>query len=75
MSLHKSLVSKAGLTRHRNVLKRTERILKLQEDEKWQEDQSVFGLPKVRTMKMKKKAKVKAKAEDAAAEEEAPAAK
>ena len=73
MSLHKSLVSKAGLTRHRNVLKRSERILKLQEEEKWGEDMSVFGLPKVRNMKMKKKPKVKAKTEEEAAAEAAEA--
>ncbi|MFH1550833.1 MAG: small basic protein [Planctomycetota bacterium] len=62
MSLHKSLVSKEGLKRHRNVLNRAERIKALQEDDRWDEERSVFGLPKVRHMKVRKKGKDKAKA-------------
>lgn len=76
MSLHKSLVTKSGLTKHRNVLSRAERIKALQDEGRWQEDRSVFGLPKVASRKMKKKAKVKeAKVEgEAAAGAAAPAA-
>ncbi len=70
MSLHKSLVSRAALERHRNVLTRTERIKKLREEEKWEDGRSVFGLPKVRNLKIKKKAKVK-KAAEGEAEAEA----
>ncbi len=65
MSLHKSLVSKEGLKRHRNVLNRAERIKALQEDDRWEEERSVFGLPKVRHMKVRKKGKDKAKTAEA----------
>ncbi len=47
MSLDRSLRQKNALVRHRNVLTRAERIASLQEQEKWQADGSVFGLPKV----------------------------
>jgi len=80
MSIHKSLVSKDMLKRQRSVLTRAERIEKLMEDEKWEDEMSVFGLPKVKVEKVKKKAKVKevkeeeveagAEAEAAAAEDE-----
>jgi len=55
MSIHKSLVAKGRLKRHRNVLSRTERILKLEDEEKWSaEKDSVFALPKVRVARLKK---------------------
>lgn len=47
MSLDASLKSASSLVRHRNVLTRAERLDKLKDEEKWNEDQSVFGLPKV----------------------------
>ena len=47
MSIDRSLKIKGALTRHRNVLTRPERIEKLQEEEKWEEGNSVLGLPKV----------------------------
>ena len=47
MSIDRSLKIKGALTRHRNVLSRAERIEKLKEEEKWNEDDSVLGLPKV----------------------------
>ena len=66
MSQHASLkVSSVGV-KHRNVLKRHERIKKLQENEKWQERTSVLGLPKVKSMKIKVR---KAKSEKVAGEE------
>lgn len=81
MSMHKSLVAKGRLKRHRNVLTRTERLLKLEEEEKWAADKdSVFSLPKVRVAKLKKShAKKKEKQEEEAegvegAVEAAPAA-
>lgn len=50
MSMHKSLKIKGHLQRRRNVLSRKERIEKLMEEGKWTEDDdSVFGLPKVRS--------------------------
>lgn len=68
MSMHKSLVAKGRLKRHRNVLTRTERLLKLEEEEKWAADKdSVFSLPKVRVAKLKKShAKKKEKQEEEA---------
>jgi small basic protein (TIGR04137 family) len=48
MSIDSSLKIKGALERHRNVLKRSERIEKLKEEEKWSEEaDSVLGLPKV----------------------------
>ena len=47
MSIDHSLKVKGALTRHRNVLTRSERIEKLKDDEKWSEDNTVLGLPKV----------------------------
>lgn len=47
MSIDRSLKIKGALERHRNVLSRAERIEKLMEEEKWDEQQSLFGLPKV----------------------------
>jgi len=47
MSLDRSLKTTGSLTRHRNVLKRAERIAILEDEDRWNPDQSVFGLPKV----------------------------
>ena len=47
MSLDRSLKSANALIRHRNVLTRTERLVKLNEEERWNDSKSVFGLPKV----------------------------
>ena len=47
MSVDRSLKIKGALERHKNVLSRAERIEKLKEEERWDEEQSVFGLPKV----------------------------
>ncbi len=61
MSMDRSLKVGGSLVRHRNVLSRAERIAKLTELERWKEEQSVFGLPKVahRNVKVGKKAKKK----------------
>ena len=62
MTIDKSLKRKGRLTRARNVLKRGERIAKMQEDDRWDEGRSPFGLPKIRVVKStsgkKKKKKV-----------------
>jgi small basic protein (TIGR04137 family) len=47
MSIDPSLKIKGALTRHRNVLKRAERIELLKEEERWSEEDSLLGLPKV----------------------------
>ena len=64
MSIDKSLVSKGKLVRHRSVLTRTERIQHLTDEGLWDEKKSVYGLPKVKTIKVKKKAKVAKKTEE-----------
>ncbi len=77
MSVHKSLVTKGKLVRARNVLKRAERIMELEKAGKWKGDEnSPFGLPKVRVLKAKKRVKEKKKDEvvGATAEGAAPAA-
>ena len=53
MSLDKSLKSQASLARHRNVLKRAERIEILKQEDRWEEGQSPIGLPKVANRKAK----------------------
>ena len=40
-----------ALVRHRNVLKRDERMARLKEEEKWPEGRSIYGLPKVANRK------------------------
>lgn len=47
MSIDRSLKLRGSLSRHRNVLSRAERIEKLTEEERWQDGDSVTGLPKV----------------------------
>jgi len=53
MSLHPSL--KQGDTKgsSRTVMKRNERIKKLMEEGKWNDKSKVFGLPKVKVIRMK----------------------
>jgi len=72
VSIDKSLKKPSGVVRARNVLKRGERILVLQEQDRWLEDQSPLGLPKVRVAKAAagKKKKKKAEAEDEGGETE-----
>ena len=67
MSIHKSLKIKSQLLRARNVWSRLERITKLEEDGKFEEGQSVFGLPKVRT-RLKVRTKKGAKAAETVAQ-------
>ena len=70
MSIDKSLRRKNQLARARNVLTRGERIRVLQDEERWKEGRSPFGLPKVRVLKVavkKKKAKEEEKPAEAAA--------
>ena len=55
MSMHKSLRVNSKLGRTRSVFRRWERIEKLRAQEKFGEEQSVFGLPKVATPRAKKK--------------------
>ena len=68
MSLHKSL-EKKNRGPHRNVLKRFERIKYLKEKDKWDEENpKYYGLPKVKSLKLKvKKVKAEKPAEGEAA--------
>jgi small basic protein (TIGR04137 family) len=74
MSLDASLKAANALIRHRNVLKRDERLAKLKEEEKWQEGGPIFGLPKVGHRKMALAGKPAKEEGDAAAVAGAPAA-
>jgi small basic protein (TIGR04137 family) len=47
MSMDKSLKSRDTLQRHRNVLTRAERIQVLKETNRWAEENTALGLPKV----------------------------
>ncbi len=47
MSIDRSLKIKGAFSRHRNVLTRAERIEQLKDEERWSEDDSLLGLPKV----------------------------
>jgi small basic protein (TIGR04137 family) len=69
VSIDKSLKKPSGVVRARNVLKRGERILVLKEQDRWLEDQSPLGLPKVRVAKVAAGKKKKKKAEDEEGEE------
>jgi small basic protein (TIGR04137 family) len=67
MSVDKSLKVHSALTRPRCVLSRTERMAQLRDEGRWEEERSVFGLPKVRVRRVKRKAKPKAEAPKEAA--------
>ncbi|HHT9126949.1 MAG TPA: small basic protein [Candidatus Brocadiia bacterium] len=83
MGIDKSLIIKSQLLRRRSVLSRTERLQALLKDGRWNEGESVFGLPKVRTAVTRRKVKKEkekevapavATAEAAAASSEKPSA-
>ena len=64
MTIDKSLKIKAGATKQRNVLTRAERLAQLKENERWSEEDSVYGIPKVSVQKVALKKKKKVKKED-----------
>ncbi len=67
MSQHSSLKASGFGVRHRNVLKRFERIKKMKMDGQWEDTMSPFGLPKIKSLKLKVRKVKEAKAEGAAA--------
>lgn len=71
MSIDKSLKLKGKLVRPRNVFTRVERIKILKGEGKWDPTMSVFGIPKVKSVKMKRKGKSEKKAAKAEAAAEA----
>ncbi|MGB0598361.1 MAG: small basic protein [Rubripirellula sp.] len=64
MTMDQSLKVKAGAIRSRNVLTRAERIARLKELDRFDEENSVVGMPKVRVMKVSLKKKKKVKKDD-----------
>ena len=70
---HDSL-PKSALRRHRNVLDRSERVATLKDDGRWKEGDSVFGLPKVRTVRARRRVKAKPAPKPEAAAAVAPGA-
>ena len=63
MSIHPSLAISEKGKKQRSVLKRSERLRMMLEKGKWKEGDSVYGLPKIKTVRIKIK---KEKAEKAA---------
>ena len=68
MSIDKSLKMKGKLVRPRNVFTRIERIKILKGEGKWNPTMSVFGIPKVKSVKIKRKGKSEKKVAKAEAE-------
>jgi small basic protein (TIGR04137 family) len=64
MTIDKSLKIQAGSTKQRNVLTRPERLAKLVANDRFGEDDSLYGMPKVRVTKISLKKKKKAKKDD-----------
>ncbi len=59
MSIHPSLTISEKDKKSRSVLKRIERIRQMQEKGDWKQGDSVYGLPKIKTLRIKiKKEKV-----------------
>ncbi|HBT78565.1 MAG TPA: small basic protein [Planctomycetaceae bacterium] len=75
MTIDKSLKTRKGIVRARNVLNRGERIAKLLEQERWTEEDGPFSLPKVRVYKVVLKKKKKKKGEEEGADTTAKGAK
>lgn len=75
MSLDRSLKLKSALVRERSVLTRAERLAVLKDQERWNEGDSVFGLPKVRQKRSTIGSKSKASKQEAEAEAEPTAEK
>lgn len=71
MSIHSSLTRRSKGRMHRSVFKRFERFGILKEKNLWDENASIFGLPKIKSVKIKVKKEKAAKETPAAA----PAAK
>lgn len=68
MSIDRSLKIGNALSRHRNVLSRDERILKLMDEGSWSDESGATGLPKVSNRKAAGGAKKK-KEEEVTTEE------
>jgi small basic protein (TIGR04137 family) len=73
MSIHPSLAISDKDKKQRSVLKRTERIRTMMEKGQWKEGDKVYGLPKIKTIRIKIKKEKVEKAEATAAEGIVPA--
>lgn len=71
MSIHPSLGAAVKGKQQKSVLKRTERIKHMMSKGLWKDDSKIFGLPKIKALRIKIK---KEKAADKTAEEAAGAA-
>ncbi len=69
MSIHSSFHTGGSAAKHRNVLTRLERLEKLEASDRWNAaENGLFGMPKVRSIKIAmKKKKKKTDEEEAAA--------
>lgn len=65
MSIHPSLATSEKDKKQRSVLKRTERIRMMQDKESWKEGDKVYGLPKIKTIRIKIKKEKAEKVETA----------
>jgi len=72
--MHPSLAGTEKGKKQRAVLKRVERIKWLAEKAQWKEGDKVYGLPKIKTVRIKIKKEKAEKAAEAAGTEAAPAA-
>lgn len=68
MSIHPSLNISEKDKKQRSVLKRAERIRMMMEKGTWKEQDKVYGLPKIKTVRIKIKKEKVEKAETAVAE-------
>ena len=66
MTMDRSLKVQAGAIKTRNVLTRAERVSRMKELDRFDEEASVVGMPKVRVVKVSLKKKKKVKKEDEA---------
>ena len=67
MSIHPSLKSSEKDKKQRSVLKRAERLRSMMGKGQWKEGDSVYGLPKIKTIRIKIKKEKAEKVETAAA--------
>ncbi|MFH1281127.1 MAG: small basic protein [Candidatus Omnitrophota bacterium] len=74
MSIHPSLTISEKDKNTRSVLKRIERIRQMQEKGNWKQGDSVYGLPKIKSLRIKIKKEKVEKAATATEEGAAPAA-
>ncbi|MFH1441547.1 MAG: small basic protein [Candidatus Omnitrophota bacterium] len=74
MSIHPSLRTSEKDKKQRSVLKRSERLKAMLEKKQWKEGDTVYGLPKIKTVRIKIK-KEKTKKAEAAGSAAAPTEK